>query len=225
MPTPAPFPAPAPEIKIPLPTKLKNIDPDPDCCDVILAELRKIQKRITDASFKTLFPVCEFNQFSRRWEFDFIEQDIDYSPLLAPQIELMLSLFQPLLATECDQRKDGDLDPLVLLSGKSDRHNMVFYVPLPKEIVSVYLVITGQIPSSMSLYKTDSTGEVQGKFGNIGISVQTTSGWAHTGDPGWCWTRKTYYPIPEPLPSLPTAIRISLQPELSFILFDSGERR
>jgi len=88
---------------------------------------------------------------------------------------------------------------------------------------SVWCVLQGEIPDYIRLYKLGAVP--QAKLGNISL-VYTEPGAnqnAQTAEPGWLWTKYTYYELGAPrLPN--RRVRVSLPPGVHVKVFDTGER-
>lgn len=140
-----------------------------------------------------------------------------------PQVQRMFDELAELRARECFSAPQN-VSPSVIDSGQSTHETRVFYTPIPSEIRSVVVIITGSLPASLNLYSTSASGEAQAKFGNIAQCVLSPGGgYAQDSDPGWLWTRRTFYSVPV-IGLESRVVRLSLQPGLSWVLYDSGER-
>jgi hypothetical protein len=156
---------------------------------------------------------------------DGLPQLIDFAvPVVASRLNnvgaLYVTLFgeiaKLLLKTACSVKQ---LDPALIGSGTSSLDQRVYYIPIGDEIKTVIFIISGELPSSLSIYST--VNETQTKFGNLSLSV---GGNNMDSDPGWIWTRNTVYRVPE-TKLAPKSIRINLKPGLDWKLYDSGERQ
>lgn len=213
-----PLPVPQPE---PIPrTKKRSED---DCCYFILGKLNEILDKLEDIEGAEIVDVS-VPRFVRCGTSAPVIETITL-PAFKGTEEQVINHFQSLADIESNQcvYKPANRNANELANGLSSPSQRVFYVPINDNVESVILVITGTLPSTLSLYSTSSAGEAQAKFGNIGLCVPAPgSAPAQIGEPGWIWTRRTYYQVPKcNLPG--KSIRISLQPGLNWLLLDSGE--
>jgi hypothetical protein len=143
--------------------------------------------------------------------------------------EAFLALSQELAALRlqfgvCEIEPLDNVQPTVIGQATSSESRTVEYIEISPLVRQVELIITGSIPTPFRLYRSDADGEQQGKFGNLTIAYQgTTGGFAPDAFQQWAWTRRTILNCGEPLRS-PRYVRVFVQPGLSWVLYDTGLR-
>lgn len=106
-----------------------------------------------------------------------------------------------------------------IFSGVCTLDNPVVFSPeIGLEVVAVVLEITDVRNKALRYYKL-AANQSEAKFGHLGWTSEDFS--ADSGGP-FCWSMETYYSLPKRTKS--GRVRISLKPDISFTLWDSGER-
>jgi hypothetical protein len=113
-----------------------------------------------------------------------------------------------------------NVSPSVLLQGTSGI-NDVRFIPISTDVRSVYLEIEDPIPDYLGQYKLAGK-QSEAKYGHLGLG-HFVGGEELYGHPEYVFTKHTYYRIPQNKLDSP-GIRLSLQRDLVFKLWDTGER-
>lgn len=121
-------------------------------------------------------------------------------------------------------RPTANVPPAIIGSGVSSQLVPVFYIDIDEDVRSVILLITGDLPKGLRKYRLQGVNEDEASFGHIGFATtgpdnSLPSEQATTMS---VLTRATLYRIPST--TLVGKVRISLWENLSWTLYDSGER-
>lgn len=110
----------------------------------------------------------------------------------------------------------------VIATGTTEKGNVVEYVPLEQEVISVALEIVGEFPGSQSLMHLDDVDGGQGKFGSITTAIRMGQRFYSCGEHSFCYNRNTYLKLQESF--YPRFCRVFLKPGMNWRLIDTGER-
>lgn len=117
-----------------------------------------------------------------------------------------------------------NVDPTIIGSGVSSQLVRVFYIDIQPEVRSVILLITGDLPPGLKKYRLREVNEDECSFGHIGLATvapDNSLASEHVSSMS-ILTRATLYRIPPT--SLIGKVRISLWQDLTWTMYDSGER-
>lgn len=114
--------------------------------------------------------------------------------------------------------------PILLDSGVSQLGQEVRYVPTSNVAQQVELVLVGQLPDTIRLYRMSGVGQEQAKFGNLSAAYQfSTPSFSTIGDQSFVWTRGTILDLPQYY-GVTRYVRVFLEPGLQWELRDTGLR-
>lgn len=112
----------------------------------------------------------------------------------------------------------------MIATGLSSTTVPVFYADVANDVRSVFVIITGPLPTGLKRYRLVGANEDECSFGHVGFATIAPNGMFayESEDPVTLLTRATVFRLPET--SLPRKIRLSLWQNLTWSLWDSGER-
>ena len=132
------------------------------------------------------------------------------------------NLYERTKFTGC--KRTSQEKPTIIGSGVSSQLVRVFYVDVQPDIKSVILLITGDLPTGLKKYRLKGVNEDECSFGHIGLATvgpDNSLPSEHVSSMS-ILTRATLYRIPPT--KLAGKVRISLWQDLTWTMYDSGER-